>query len=288
MGKRCWQKSFHSFSKEPPLRKPLTGPLTKKQLRDLEYRTKNRAQLIKQQREYYENFGRAIQGYKKSTNKKVTNAEKKYVLKNYLLKTSGAMVEEGGICSRSRVKVVMKKLGLKTTPEQRQKLKRKKKVYTEDGMKTLRKAGVKGGKNNPNQYKDGEIIIRTEKNKKKQKYIRLPGKHYQNRIVRLAVYNWEKKHGKIPKGYRLDFKDGDSLNCEVENLKIQTRGEFFAKAQNELSDGYVAVKAAKKLGITKAEAMADKEIIKTYRAILQFNRAIKNKMNEGVKSKAGA
>jgi hypothetical protein len=248
--------------------------LTPTQKRNKEYRENNRASIIKKQRSYYNEFGRAKRGCKKSTAKKVTKREKNYVLKNYLLKTSGIMSDELGV-DRNRIKVIMKCLGVKTTLGQRKKLKRKTKTYTEETLKFMRELGSISGKKNPNQYKDGEIIIRTDRNGKNQKYIRLPGKHYQNRIIRLAVYNWEQENGKIPKGYRLDFKDGDSLNCQIENLYIQTRGEFFAKAQNELSDGYVAVKAAKKLNITKEEALLDKELIKTYRALLQLKRKIK-------------
>ena len=31
---------------------------------------------------------------------------------------------------------------------------------------------------------------------------------------------WEKHHGKVPKGYRLSFRDGDKQNCDIGNLYL--------------------------------------------------------------------
>ena len=40
------------------------------------------------------------------------------------------------------------------------------------------------------------------------------------------VLNWEQVHGPVPKGSCLIFKDGNRLNCDVDNLLLVTRGEL--------------------------------------------------------------
>lgn len=40
----------------------------------------------------------------------------------------------------------------------------------------------------------------------------------KGKIVKLHTYLWKEKHGEIPKLHRIRFKDGDSLNCTIENL----------------------------------------------------------------------
>jgi len=51
------------------------------------------------------------------------------------------------------------------------------------------------------------------------------------KYIRLGLGNWypyhqhiyEKKHGKLPKGMVLRFKDGDSMNCKLTNLEVISR-----------------------------------------------------------------
>ena len=47
-------------------------------------------------------------------------------------------------------------------------------------------------------------------------------------------YIWEKTNGKIPKGYYLCFKDGNTLNCELENLYLVTPSELGKLVQNKV------------------------------------------------------
>lgn len=67
----------------------------------------------------------------------------------------------------------------------------------------------------------GAITIRHEKSGRPYKYIRISNgvwKPYHQFI-------WEQERGKVPPRHCLWFKDGDSLNCVVENLEVITRGE---------------------------------------------------------------
>lgn len=40
---------------------------------------------------------------------------------------------------------------------------------------------------------------------------------------------WEKAYGKVPDGYIVSFKDGNRLNCELENLHLITRRDIMAR-----------------------------------------------------------
>ena len=45
-----------------------------------------------------------------------------------------------------------------------------------------------------------------------------------------AKWLWEKHHGDVPKGYWVTYKDGNSENCELDNLELISRGERMSKA----------------------------------------------------------
>lgn len=71
-----------------------------------------------------------------------------------------------------------------------------------------------------NTLEDGAISIRNSK-----------GFAYQWIRVRLGVWKllhrvvWEREKGSIPKGYNVQFKDGNTLNCALDNLELVKRGE---------------------------------------------------------------
>lgn len=67
---------------------------------------------------------------------------------------------------------------------------------------------------------NGDIVIRNMHNyKKSYKWIRVSLGIWEM----LHVNNWEKINGPVPKGYILRFKDGDTMNCEPENLELIDR-----------------------------------------------------------------
>ncbi len=68
---------------------------------------------------------------------------------------------------------------------------------------------------------DGYISIRRDKSGRGYKYIRLAKGKW-------ALYHrhlWEKHNGAIPGGHVLRFKDGDSLNCSLDNLELVPRSD---------------------------------------------------------------
>jgi hypothetical protein len=65
------------------------------------------------------------------------------------------------------------------------------------------------------------------------KYIRLS-------MCKWELYNryiWEQTYGKIPAGYNVQFKDGNPMNCEIENLYMISRSEQI-KNENSLYARY--------------------------------------------------
>ena len=46
-----------------------------------------------------------------------------------------------------------------------------------------------------------------------------------NKWKRKNIYMWEKYHGEVPKGYLVGFKDGNNLNCDIDNLELITVSE---------------------------------------------------------------
>jgi hypothetical protein len=63
--------------------------------------------------------------------------------------------------------------------------------------------------------------------------------HRRKRIVYLHHLVWERAHGPIPAGHKLAFRDGNHLNCALENLELltnsdQVRNQFTKRARAQL------------------------------------------------------
>jgi len=85
-----------------------------------------------------------------------------------------------------------------------------------------------------NTLMDGAISIREDKRGVPYKFIRIGLGKWES----LARYNYRQAHGPIPHGMVLIYVDGDSLNCELSNLKLITRKENMLRnsIQNYPSD----------------------------------------------------
>lgn len=55
----------------------------------------------------------------------------------------------------------------------------------------------------------------------------------ENEWVRKHRYIYVKAHGEIPEGYVVTFKDGNSMNCEIDNLKLATYAEIMLMNRND-------------------------------------------------------
>lgn len=70
-----------------------------------------------------------------------------------------------------------------------------------------------------NTRSDGEISIREDNDGRAYKFIRTS----LARWTPLHVHVWEEANGKTPKGHVIRFIDGDTLNCDIDNLECISR-----------------------------------------------------------------
>lgn len=72
---------------------------------------------------------------------------------------------------------------------------------------------------------DGALSIRADARGVPYKFIRVGLSRWES----LARYNWRKAHGPIPHNHCIIYLDGDTLNCELSNLKLITRREHMLR-----------------------------------------------------------
>ncbi|MDR2385833.1 MAG: HNH endonuclease [Tannerella sp.] len=88
-------------------------------------------------------------------------------------------------------------------------------IYSREAIEKMRETQFQKG-HKPYQTKyDGAITVRTGKWGKKYKVIRLSAGKWEV----LSRYLWKQHHGAIPEGYNIVFRDGNPLNCVIENLE---------------------------------------------------------------------
>lgn len=76
-----------------------------------------------------------------------------------------------------------------------------------------------------NTKSDGAMSIRRDTSGREYKYIRIA----QGKWDLFHRYVWRTTYGEIPKDRIVTFIDGNSLNCDINNLKLITRGEHMAR-----------------------------------------------------------
>lgn len=85
----------------------------------------------------------------------------------------------------------------------------------------------------PNTMHDYAITERRDKTGRTYKYIRVGLANW----ILYHRYIWEQAHGPIPEGYNIQFKDGNSLNCTLDNLYMISRSKQL-KNENSLHARY--------------------------------------------------
>lgn len=91
------------------------------------------------------------------------------------------------------------------------------------GLKGANKKSFKPGHKPMQTKKVGSISARKDKNGCFYMHIKIAE---PNKWQLLHVYIWECKHGKIPKGYCVIFKDKNTLNTRLDNLMLVSRAEL--------------------------------------------------------------
>lgn len=91
------------------------------------------------------------------------------------------------------------------------------------GLKGANKTSFALGNLPANTRKVGYISTRRDKNGSLYMHIKIAE---PRRWQMLHAYIWEHKHGKIPKGYCVIFKDKNTLNTRLDNLMLVSRAEL--------------------------------------------------------------
>ncbi len=101
---------------------------------------------------------------------------------------------------------------------------------TREGIEGSARTRFKKGNLPHNTKRDGDISIRRDNSGRFYKFIRVA----MGKWVHLHRHLWEQEHGAIPKGMVVRFRDGDTMNCTIDNLELVTRRENMKKNFHEL------------------------------------------------------
>lgn len=145
-----------------------------------------------------------------------------------------------------------------------------------DAIERTRLSRFKKGNIPSNAYNEvGKITTRYDlKNK--------GGKPYKYICLALGVWKplhqhlWGQINGDVPKGYCLWFKDGNTLNCTIENLECITRKEnrFRNASHQKLGDLYLAKCLVGRNGDYEA-VLDEPELLQSKKLQILINRKIK-------------
>lgn len=130
----------------------------------------------------------------------------------------------------------LKLMGLKLTDEQRKAIHNANKfqpghVPFNKGTRGVMKPNAttfKAGQLPHNTKEDGAISIRQKEGDKPYKFIRIA----KAKWVLLHRHVWQQANGPIPAGHLIAFIDGDTMNCELDNLQMITMAENVKRNQN--------------------------------------------------------
>lgn len=220
----------------------------------------------------------------------LTEAETTFIKKNYHKFTNHELAERMGR-SESVIQSVRRQYGIAN----KENLGRFKKGLRPWNFRTkglvvstpgMRRSQFKRGHLPCNTKHDGAITVRLDhpkdRNGRPYKWIRVA----VGKWVHLHRWKWEQKHGPVPRGCVVSFKDGDTMNTNMGNLVLLSMADNLARNMNRekasqasrlLSDNYVAGRLArgdKKL--RRAIIHGAPELVAAQRTLLLTKRQIRN------------
>lgn len=170
-------------------------------------------------------------------NKRFTPEEDEFLKKNYLeipAKRMAIMLGRHENTARQRMEIlnilpppeVIEKFKIESrfkkgiTPAN--KGKKQTEYMTEEGIRISSATRYKKG-NRPHNTKEGTgiIITKTDHRGLKYKVIKIADAHWE--FLHRHIY--EKEYGPIPKGKILVFKNGNQMDCRIENFELITKAE---------------------------------------------------------------
>lgn len=97
------------------------------------------------------------------------------------------------------------------------------KKVSDELYKKMQATMFKKGQTPHNAKKNWEEVLRKDTHGKEYYMIKLPG---ERRLKYKHIWVWESVNGKVPKGFNIIFKDGNQLNCTIENLACISNAEL--------------------------------------------------------------
>lgn len=243
--------------------------------------------------------------------KQFTNEEDNFLRENYLQMIPRVIGEQLGR-SKNSVSQRIKLLGLVVPPEvvaQRKKLGQFKpgQKSWNTGMKGLKipgseKSWFKKG-HLPHQTKyDGCITIREDHTQRRGKLAQYKWIRISKAVWKpLHQFIWEKEHGEIPKGYTFRFKNGNTLDCRLENLLLIPRAKQVRMNSNHVKTGIAMKKNAREFKDMKsdkkiahwispfnaelrAEVLKNKELLDLKREQIKIRRVLNERREQTSKN----
>jgi HNH endonuclease len=177
-----------------------------------------------------------------------TDADNEYLKENYpIIYTSEICTKLGR--SYTSVAAQAYKLGLKKSTEfkqmeykkqgERLRLQGKRHQYakghtphnkgkkvSEITKQLLLKTTFKKGNKPHNAYDDWQEVIRKDSGGKSYILIKVPG---YKKLKHKHVYIWQQANGPVAKGYNIVFKDGNQMNCQLNNLECISNAELMQR-----------------------------------------------------------
>ena len=121
-------------------------------------------------------------------------------------------------------------------------------------------------------------VWRMEKGERPTLYIKVSAEEATcfGGYIKLAHYNWIKANGPIPEGHVIRLKDGNSFDCNIENLECLTKAENGARNCNQSSDNWIAGIMARGDKELKLEILNSPAILELKREQIKLIKEIKN------------
>lgn len=209
-----------------------------------------------------------------------TDKKKQYLIDNYELMTRAELCEKLG-CTLSSFKNMIHKLHL-AKDRNAGSFKKGHKPWNK-GLKHMRLSeATQFHKGNlpPNTKHDGYISVRNHTVRKyRYKYIRLSKSVW----VPYHTYLYKSVYGEVPRGSIVVFRDGDTMNCEIDNLELISLAENLKRNRKGYkylplnSDKYIASRLSFRDKELREELLKHPELIEIKRQQLLLRSEINGK-----------
>lgn len=97
------------------------------------------------------------------------------------------------------------------------------KKLSSDAYERVRHTFFKKGNIPHNVLEVGTEVIRTDRQGRPHRFVKVAG---MRKLVPKHIHIWECANGKVEKGYNVIFKDGNTMNCDLSNLRCISDAEL--------------------------------------------------------------